>query len=459
MPIGGNFSTPGVRPLAKRYPVPQPAEEAVVAALNHDGEGIVRGEKVAFVPGALPGERIRFERWRKHRQHDDARLLEIIEASPARSTPRCAHFGVCGGCALQHLDADAQLALKQQALAETLQRIGRVTPQSWLSPLVAASTWQYRRRARLGAKYVIKRGEVLVGFRERNAPYIAALSRCEILAAPVDAMIRPLAELIGSLASRSHIPQIEVAVGEGADGAADTALVFRHLQPLDAQDRESLRAFARQHAVHVLLQPGGPDSITPLEGAPRRLSYSLPAENLRFEFEPTDFVQVNTAVNRLLVSRAADLLAPLEDSRVLDLFCGLGNFTLALARRAREVHGLEGDEGLVARARDNARLNGLDHVRFSVANLFESEALAPHLQGVTHVLLDPPRAGAEPILAALGKSRVQRIVYVSCHPGTLARDVGILCHEYGFQLQASGVIDMFAHTTHVESIAVLGRPA
>lgn len=443
--------------MAKRLAAPLPPEEAEVAALNHDGEGIVRGEKVAFVPGALPGERIRFERWRRHRQHDDARLLEILAPSATRSTPRCAHFGVCGGCALQHLEATAQLALKQQSLQETLQRIGRVTPQSWLAPIVANSNWNYRRRARLGAKYVTKRGEVLVGFRERNAPYIAALSRCEILAPPVDGLIKPLAELIGALESRSHIPQIEVAIGEGDDGSPETALVFRHLQPLSAADLEQLAQFAEARRVHVLLQPGGPDSITPLAGAPRRLRYALPDENLRFEFEPTDFVQVNAAVNRLLVTRAADLLAPSTTSRVLDLFCGLGNFTLALARRAGDVQGLEGDAGLVARARDNARLNGLEQVRFGVANLFELGALGGHLAGVSHVLLDPPRAGAEPVLAALGQSAVQRMVYVSCHPGTLARDLGILCHEHGFSLQAAGVIDMFAHTTHVESIAVLER--
>lgn len=431
----------------------------MVAALNHDGEGIVRGEKVAFVPGALPGERIRFERWRKHRQHDEARLLDIMVSSPERTTPRCAHFGVCGGCALQHLQAEAQLALKQRSLAETLQRIGRVTPATWLPPLAAPSSWQYRRRARLGAKYVVKRGEVLVGFRERSAPYIAALSRCEILAPPLDGLIQPLSELLTALESRAHIPQIEVAIGEMPDGAPDTALVFRHLQPLSASDIEQLRQFAQRQSVRVLLQPGGPESIAPLDGVATRLRYFLPAEDLQFEFEPTDFVQVNAAVNRLLVTRATDLLGLTAESRVLDLFCGLGNFTLALARRAREVYGLEGDAGLVARARDNARLNGLEHVQFGVANLFEPTALATHLQGVTHVLLDPPRAGAEPILAALGQSDVQRMVYVSCHPGTLARDLGILCHEHGFALQAAGVIDMFAHTTHVESIAVLERSA
>lgn len=443
--------------LAKRFATPLPPEEAQVAALNHDGEGIVRGEKVAFVPGALPGERIRFERWRKHRQHDEARLLEILESSPVRSVPRCAHFGVCGGCALQHLEAGAQLALKQQSLQETLQRIGRVTPEEWLAPIAATDQWNYRRRARLGAKYVQKRGEVLVGFRERSAPYIAALTRCEILAPPVDDLITPLAALIGGLESRSHIPQIEVAIGETTDGGPQTALVFRHLQPLSAGDLEQLARFAEARGVHVLLQPGGPESITPLGQAPRRLRYALPEENLVFEFEPTDFVQVNSVVNRLLVTRAADLLAPTAASRVLDLFCGLGNFTLALARRAGEVQGLEGDAGLVARARDNARLNGLDQVRFGVANLFEPDALGGHLTGVSHVLLDPPRAGAEPVLSALGRSDVQRMVYVSCHPGTLARDLGILCHEHGFSLQAAGVIDMFAHTTHVESIAVLER--
>jgi 23S rRNA (uracil1939-C5)-methyltransferase len=443
--------------LAKRQRVASPPEEGQVAALNHDGEGIIRGEKVAFVPGALPGERIRFERWRFHRQHDEARLLEIFEPSQDRTSAQCAHFGVCGGCALQHLTSDAQLTLKQQSLAETLQRIGRVTPERWLVPLAAESSWNYRRRARLGAKYVTKRGEVLVGFRERKAPYIAALTGCPILAEPLDKLIQPLASLIGSMESRSHIPQIEVAIGESVDGSPDTMLVFRHLQPLSIEDRERLAAFASTHSVEVLLQSAGPDSIQPLAGEARLLRYHLPQQGLQFEFEPTDFVQINAAVNRLLITQAVELLAPRPESRVLDLFCGLGNFTLALAQQAGEVKGLEGDAGLVARAAHNAKLNSIENAHFGVANLFEPDSLAGHLAGVTHVLLDPPRAGAEPILTALGASEVQRIVYVSCHPGTLARDVGILCHEQGFQLQAAGVIDMFAHTNHVESIALLER--
>lgn len=435
----------------------QPPEQGWIAALNHDGEGIVRGEKVAFVAGALPGELVRFERWRSHRQHDEARLLEILEPSPMRTEAHCAHFGVCGGCALQHLHSQAQLDLKQQSLAETLQRIGRVSPAQWLKPLAGDSSWNYRRRARLGAKFVTKRGEVLVGFRERKAPYIAALKSCPILAPPVDQLIAPLAALIGAMESRSHIPQIEVAIGEGTDGSADTVLVFRHLQTLSAADRERLIAFAAEHKVEVVLQPGGPESLTPLQGEARRLCYRLPQERLEFEFEPTDFVQVNAGVNRLLVTQAVTLLAPTLESRVLDLFCGLGNFTLALAQRAGEVIGLEGDAGLVARARHNAQRNRIENAHFTLANLFESDALIPYLARVSHVLLDPPRAGAEPILASLGSSAVQRIVYVSCHPGTLARDLGILCHEHGFQLQAAGVIDMFAHTNHVESIALLER--
>jgi 23S rRNA (uracil1939-C5)-methyltransferase len=429
---------------------PGPPEEGCVAALNHDGEGVLRGTKTAFVPGALPGERIVFQRVRRHRQHDEGALVDVLERSPSRVDPKCTHFGICGGCAMQHLDPAGQLGAKQSELAESLSRIGRVEPARWLEPL-AGPVWNYRRRARLGAKWVPKRERVLVGFRERQKPYVAALERCEVLAAPLDALITPLSELLTGLEARVSIPQIEAAVGD--DGVL---LVFRNLVELSAADRAALLDFGQAHRMRICLQPGGLDSVMSLDGSSTTLEYRLPEENLRFEFRPTDFVQVNGAMNRALVQRAIELLELEPTHRVLDLFCGLGNFTLPIARRVREVVGIEGEAGLVARARRNAELNELTNASFHVANLAEPEGGSSALVGrFDRILLDPPRAGAIEVLPRLVKLGATRMVYVSCHPGTLARDVGVLCSEHGYRLAAAGVVDMFPHTTHVESIAVL----
>lgn len=437
-----------------RKNVPQAVpEEGVVAALNHDAEGVIRGDtKTVFVPGALPGETIRYLRTRRHRQHDEGQLLEVLMAAAERVEPKCAHFGVCGGCALQHLAPAAQLRAKQNELAENLQRIGRVSPERWLAP-IEGPVWQYRRRARLGAKFVTKRGRVLVGFRERAKPYIAALERCEILAPPLDALITPLSDLLSGMQAKSSIPQIEAAVTPQV-----TVLVFRHLEPLCEADREALRAFEQSQPVRVYLQPGGLETIQPLQGAPAELCYELPQFDLSFEFLPTDFIQINASINEALISRAVELLQITAADRVLDLFCGLGNFTLALARRAGSVVGLEGDAGLVERARGNARRNGIGNAEFQVANLFDADSATAAFGGpYSRVLLDPPRAGAIEALPRIAALKPERIVYVSCHPGTLARDLGILCHDFGFRLQAAGVVDMFPHTTHVESMAVLER--
>jgi len=437
---------------ASRRVLPELVEEGVVVALNHDGDGVIRDSKTVFVAGALEGERVRFQRTARHRQHDEAQLLEVLEASPSRVVPRCAHFGLCGGCALQHLAPAAQLVSKQRELADTLARIGKVTPREWLAP-IEGPIWGYRRRARLGAKFVAKRGRVLVGFRERRKPYVAALERCEILASPVDALITPLAELLTGLEARQAIPQIEVAVGESV-----SVLVFRVLEDLSVADRAALAAFEAERGLRVYLQRGGVDTVQPLQGERACLHYTLPAEGLRFEFLPTDFVQINAEVNRALVAHAVAQLQVGPQDRVLDLFCGLGNFTLPLARRAREVVGVEGDAALVERARHNAALNQLGNVSFKTANLFDASIAATVLGGpFDRVLLDPPRAGALEVLPTLAALAPRRMVYVSCHPGTLARDLDVLCHQHGFQLAAAGVIDMFPHTNHVESIAVLER--
>jgi 23S rRNA (uracil1939-C5)-methyltransferase len=431
------------------------AETGTIAGLNHDGAGVVRGAKAAFVAGALPGETVRFVRRIRHRQHDEADLLEVLEASPDRVEPRCAHFGICGGCALQHLSPAAQLAAKQAELAEALQRIGKVTPESWFEPL-SGPQWAYRRRARLGAKYVTKRERVLVGFRERQKPYVAALARCEILAAPVGELIEPLSTLLTGLAARESIPQIEVAVGDEV-----TALVFRVLVDLGADDLAALGEFEHARGVRLYLQRGGLDTVQPLRPPAPRLSYALPRFGLRLEFEPADFIQVNGELNRELVGRAVDLLGCGPGDRVLDLFCGLGNFTLPVGRTGATVVGVEGEAGLVARARQNAVANGVGTATFYTANLAAPEpATSPWMAGpYTHVLLDPPRAGALEMLPTVAALRPARIVYVSCHPGSLARDLGLLCTEHGYRLSGAGVVDMFPHTTHVESIAVLDRPA
>ena len=427
-------------------------EVATVAALTHDGQGIVREGKAAFVAGALPGESIRFRRTRQHRQYDEAELLEVLEPSAARVAPRCAHFGVCGGCALQHLAPEAQLEAKQTELRDNLERVGRVAPQQWLEPL-RGPVWNYRRRARLGAKFVIKKDRVVVGFRERLAPYVAEVQRCEVLSSPVGELIAPLAAMLNGLSIRHRIPQIEAAVADNV-----VALVLRVLDPPATDDLARLREFAARHAVRFYLQAGGLDSVLPLDGdTGEPLRYGLPQFGLQLQFAPTDFVQINAQINAALVSRAVELLELTPSASVLDLYCGLGNFTLALARRAGRVVGVEGAQGLVERARHNARLNDIANAEFHVADLGRApEPGLPWLRdNYTHVLLDPPRAGASEVLAAVSRLNPQRVLYISCHPGSLARDLGLLVHEHGMNLVAAGVLDMFPHTTHVESLALL----
>jgi 23S rRNA (uracil1939-C5)-methyltransferase len=433
------------------------ADELVtVDALTHEGEGVVHAGKTAFVAGALPGERIRMRRTRAHRQHDEGELLEVLRASPDRVTPRCPHFGVCGGCALQHFAPAAQLAAKERELRDNLSRIARVEPAAWLAPLTGPE-WGYRRRARLGARFVRKKGRELVGFRERAGRYVAELTRCEVLAPPAGELIAPLAQLIEALSIREQVPQIEVAVADNA-----TALVLRVLAAPTTADLERLAAFAATHGVRLYLQPRGLDSVHELGGEGAPLYYGLPRFALELEFAPTDFIQVNGAVNAALVTRALELLAPGPQARMLDLFCGLGNFTLALARHAASVTGVEGEAGLITRARANARRNGLANTTFHVADLAATPvaASAPWLRdSYSHVLLDPPRSGAQAVLPALAALAPQRLLYISCHPGSLARDLGELVHEHGFTLEAAGVVDMFPHTAHVESLALLSRPA
>jgi 23S rRNA (uracil1939-C5)-methyltransferase len=432
-------------------------ETGVVADLTHEGEGVVRageaGGKVVFVAGALPGERVTFRRRSFHKSHDEAALIEVLDPSPSRVVPRCAHFGVCGGCALQHLDPAAQIAAKQKELAENLARIGNIEPAEWLPPLLGPH-WNYRRRARLSSRFVAKKGRSLVGFREKQGKYVADVERCEVLAEPVGSLVGTLAVLLTGMKRRESIPQIEVALSDG-----ERVLVFRVLDPLPEEDLEALRAFERAQGLRILLQPGGLHTIAPLTPGPVDLHYRLDDFAVKLEFGPSDFVQVNAAINQAMVARAIELLEIGPQDRVLDLYCGLGNFTLPMARRAAGVVGVEGDAGLIARARSNATLNGISNAEFVVADL----SVAPDLglpwlrEGFDKVLLDPPRVGAREVLSAVAHLDPSRVVYISCHTGSLARDLGVLTHELGFRLRSAGVLDMFPHTTHVESIAVLDR--
>jgi len=374
----------------------------------------------------------------------------LLATGADQVTPYCAHFDICGGCALQHLDSAAQLRLKEQRLRDTLGRLGQVAPERWL-PAIASPPWGYRRRARLGVRYVRRKERALVGFRERRSHLIANLRRCEVLAPPLDALILPLSALVTQLSIRAQLPQIEVAIGDDA-----VALVLRVLAAPSREDLASLREFELLHAVRFYLQPGGIDSVQVLTEPAQRLYYALPEAQLQIEFLPTDFIQVNAAVNRSLVTAAAQLLELSCDSSVLDLYCGLGNFSLALARRARSVVGVEGDAGLVARACGNARRNGIGNADFFHADLTAELSAAQWLsRRYSHVLLDPPRAGALALLPHIARLAPERLLYVACDPDTLARDVGLLVQQHGFKLLAAGVVDMFPHTAHVESLALL----
>ncbi len=428
-------------------------EEADIVDLSHEAHGVARLDgKAVFVADALPGERVVLRRVRRHRNFDEAVLEQVLSASPDRVPAECPHFGVCGGCALQHLAPAAQLAFKQQQLVENLARLGGVAPTALLPPLTGP-TWGYRRRARLGIKYVTRKGRVLVGFRERSAPYVADLHECRVLAPPAGRLIDPLAALVAGLSIASRIPQAEVAVADDA-----CALVLRVLDEPSAADLAALGRFEEHQRVRLYLQPGGVDSVRPLRTGAPPLSYALPAFGLTLEFEPTDFIQVNGALNEAMVDRAVEQLALEPGHRVLDLYCGLGNFSLPLATRAREVVGIEGDAALVERARRNASRNLLANVQFHAANLAEDTTQATWARArYDRVVIDPPRAGAREVLPVVAASGAGRVVYISCHPGSLARDAGILVREHGFRLAAAGVMDMFPHTTHVEAMAIFER--
>jgi len=428
-------------------------QEAEILDLAHDGRGIARIDgKAVFVEGALPGERVKLRVLRRRRNLDEAGLVEVLRPSADRVVPRCAHFGVCGGCSLQHLAPAAQLAAKQRQLLENFERIGQVSPERVL-PAVGGPIWGYRRRARLGIKFVYKKGRVLAGFREREKPYLADIQSCEILSEPMASLPRDLAALVETLSIREDIAQVELAVGDHAGGPA-SAMVFRVLAPPSEADLAQLEAYGAKVGAQIFLQSGGLDSVRALRADYPPLRYQVTA-TIDIEFGPLDFIQVNREINLRLITAAKELLDPGPADRLLDLFCGLGNFTLPLACHASEAIGVEGDLGLVAKARANGQRLGISNVSFQADNLFDPAGCGEWaLKRYDLVLMDPPRAGAIEILGHMAHWRPRRVVYISCHPGSLARDAGILVKTHGFRLAGAGVMDMFPHTAHVESIAV-----
>jgi 23S rRNA (uracil1939-C5)-methyltransferase len=422
-----------------------------IEKLSHEGRGITHiNDKITFVDGALPNEQVEIEYTRKRGKFDEAKVVNIIAASADRTTPLCPHFNMCGGCALQHIKPSKQLELKQAILLEQLQHFGQITPRNIL-PAIQGDAFGYRRKARLSVRYVAKKGLALVGFRETNGRFVADIQQCAILHPPLDKMIMPLRQLVTALDANRAIPQIEVAVSEDK-----TALIFRLMQALSDHDAELLINFAKQHAIELFIQPNKPEKLYRLfpTSSSELLIYPLPDHQLEFAFAPTDFTQVNWQINRQMINQALSLLALSPQDHVLDLFCGLGNFTLPIAKQAQHVVGVEGEAYLVARAQANAAKNQIHNVAFHQANLFADCREQAWLNNNYHkVLLDPPRSGAAEIIPQLGALRLERIVYISCNPATFARDAGLLA-EHGYYLESVGILDMFPQTRHVETMGL-----
>lgn len=431
-----------------------PLVEAEVTALTLEGKGVARVDgKTVFIDGALPEEKVAFRYTSYKANYDEGRVETVLSASPNRVEPKCRHFAICGGCSWQHISLEAQILYKQQILLDNLQHIGKVQPETVFEPLTADG-WAYRRKARLGARWVRKKQQALVGFREKTGGLIAEISRCEILHPLVGERITALQQLVTSMDARETLPQIEVAIGD----EEVAALVVRHMEPLSAGDTEKLLNFAREFKFELYLQPAGPQTVHKVYGS-GDLFYAHPLFNTRVQFAPLDFIQVNQALNRKMVIRALELLEVKSTDTVLDLFCGLGNFTLPLARQVAQVIGVEGDQAMVERARAAAHANQIQNTDYYACNLMaEDLSQEPWLKrSYDRILLDPPRAGAKELIPHLGKLKAERIVYVSCDPATLARDAGELVNNQGYKLVGAGVMDMFPHTAHVESIAVFAR--
>ena len=444
----------------------------IIESLDHAGQGIARdGGKTIFIEGALPGEKVSWLSYRRKPNFELARVTQIHKPASARVEPRCPHFGICGGCSLQHADPALQIATKQRVLEDNLQHIGGVRPGAVYAP-ISGPTWHYRFRARVSVRLVPKKGGVLVGFHERRSSYIADMTSCSILPRPMSDLLVPLRHLIEGMSQPDRMPQIEMAIGEAPAGSGlpagglDIVLVLRHLETLTGADQARLAAFGREHSVRWFLQPGGPATVQPLNPQDRPLlTYHLPNFGLSLNFAPTEFTQVNPAINHALVTKAMRLLAAEPGERVADMFCGLGNFTLPIARSGATVVGVEGSEALVQRAAENAEKNQLGHLTsFFAANLFlECQPVLEGMGKLDRMLIDPPREGALELVKAFPDAGQPRgdaphtIVYVSCNPATLARDAGILVNVKGYRLVGAGIANMFPHTAHVESIAVFRR--
>ncbi len=438
----------------RKRPVPKGIFQAHIDSYTHDGRGVARVDgRAVFIAGALPGEDVDFSYTEIHRDYAEGKVETVRLAAPDRVEPRCPHYGACGGCSLQHLAEEAQIGEKQELLAEQMRRIGKIEDAPLWEPL-RGPLWGYRRKARLSVKDVPRKGRVLVGFRERSGPYIADIDACLILHPTVGERLRDMSDLIGGLSLKARLPQIEISMGDER-----AALVFRVLDDPTADDLERFKEFGARFGFDIWLQRQGPDSMAPLYPEnPPLLSYALPEQDVRFQFKPTEFTQVNGEINRKMVARVMEILNPEAGDTVLDLFCGLGNFTLALAQRAHRVVGVEGGWALVERARDNAALNGLANAEFHMADLSQPLAAEPWAnRHYDKILLDPSRGGAEEVLAQVPRWGASRIVYVSCNPSTLARDAGILVHTHGYRLVRAGVMDMFPQTAHVESIALFEK--
>jgi 23S rRNA (uracil1939-C5)-methyltransferase len=442
-----------------RSSIPQVFEikYAVIESLDQEGRGVAHVDgKTIFIDGALPNEKVTFQSHLAKPSYEVANVVEVLKQSNQRVTPKCVHFGKCGGCKLQHLDFAAQVAAKQRLLEKDLWHIGKVKAENMLPPLYGP-TWGYRHKARLSVKYVEKKQRVLVGFNEKATRFVADMNSCEVLVPEVSALIEPLQQMILQLSLKDKIPQIELAVGEPVEDKPVIVLILRIMGPLTPQDEALLKSFADVHAVQVWTQTKGPDTIKPLfplDG--EQLQYSLPEFALTYPFKPNEFTQVNPQINQVMIRRAMQLLAPQVNENIADFFCGIGNFTLPIARSGAQVLGLEGLDNLVERANESAQLNSINNVRFGVSDLFK---MTPEtLTGLGHFdkwLIDPPRDGAYELVKSLDfMNNPQRIVYVSCSPATLARDAGVLVNEKGYLLKAAGVINMFPHTAHVESIAL-----
>ncbi|RTZ65207.1 MAG: 23S rRNA (uracil(1939)-C(5))-methyltransferase RlmD [Aquificaceae bacterium] len=437
----------------RKQKLPQTPVEATIESLSQDGKGVTHiDEKTVFIDGALPDEKVTFIYTAKRRSHDEGIVHEVLEASKERVEPKCAHFGVCGGCNLQHLNADAQIKYKQKSMLNALKHIGHVEPAEVFAPMTG-DKWGYRRKARLGVRHVRKKGRVLVGFREKQGGFLADMQNCEVLHPSIGYKLEAFQELIFTMDAKEQLPQIEVAVGDNA-----TALIVRHLEPLSEGDNEKWVAFAQEHHYQLYYQPKGPDTVHLVYPDTAELFYEHPDFDTKVSFGPQDFFQVNSSINRQMVPQAVELLQLTGSEHVLDLFCGLGNFTLPIARKAAQVTGIEGDDIMVARARQTALANGITNTEYHSCNLMgDMKGEAWLKQKYDCILLDPPRSGAKEVIEHFSKLNAKRIVYVSCHPGTLARDADALVNTHGYKLLGAGIMDMFPHTAHVESIAVFEK--